>query len=666
MSINPQQRMTELTELLRYHSNLYYNNDAPEISDYEYDQLFYELAALEEEHPELRTADSPTLRVGGAALERFEKVTHLVPMKSLSDVFSDDQLRSFVIKTCEVVSSPEFAVEYKIDGLSVCLEYEDGIFIRGATRGNGLVGENVTEGLRTIRSIPLSLREGYPRRLIVRGEVYMPRASFVKLNEKREEAGESLFANPRNAAAGSLRQLDPKITAQRELDIYIFNIQHISEDAPSLSAHSDSLDYLKSLGFAVSPSYERFLSADEIISEIQRMGQTRHQLSFDIDGAVVKVNSFAQREELGEMTNAPKWAAAYKYPPEEKLTRLVGIEINVGRTGTLTPTAILEPTALAGTTVSRAALHNADFIAQKDIRIGDYVTIRKAGDIIPEVLSVDLKRRAEGSVPYAMPEICPSCGERVYADAEEAAVRCTNASCPAQLERNIIHFVSRGAMNIDGLGEALVASLISSGMVKSPADLYYLRQEELEGLERMGKKSAQNLLAAIEASKTRGLARLLCGLGIRHIGEKASEIIAAAYPDMERFFALTIEELCEIGDIGDVMAQSFADYFSHQQTRELADKLKAAGVVVKSQEREMTSDRFEGLTFVLTGTLPTLKREEAEAIIVSHGGKVTGSVSKKTSYVLCGADAGSKLTKAEALGIAIISEDELREMTQTP
>ena len=656
-------RMRELEKLLEYHSRLYYVLDAPEISDFDYDKLFYELVALEEKFPELADANSPTKRVGGEALSEFEEMVHDVPLGSLSDVFDYDEVRAFVARMKAVAPDCEFTVECKIDGLSVALIYENGKFVRGGTRGNGKVGEDVTENLRTVRTIPLTINTHEPY-LIVRGEVYMSRAKFEKLNMRREAEGEALFANPRNAAAGALRQLDSKVTASRGLDIFVFNYQTGTKE---FSTHSESLDYLKSVGFTVLPEYSIVKTADEVIDAIERIGAARESLPFGIDGAVIKINSLALREAIGENTSTPKWAAAYKYPPEEKPTKLHDIILQVGRTGVLTPNAVLAPVQLAGTTVSRATLHNLDFIRERDIMIGDTVIVRKAGDIIPEVVSVVKEKRDGTERHFDMPDTCPSCGERVIADADDdtqtgsAAYRCTNPSCPAQLIRNLEHFASKDAMDIDGLGKSLVALLFREGLVGTYADIYTLEAEKIATLERMGEKSAANLIAAIEKSKEAGLARLIYALGIRQVGAKAAQTLAAKFGDIEALFSASEEELCEIDDVGQITAKYVVDYFAHPTTRELIDKLKAHGVVTV-YESEQVSDRFEGMTFVLTGTLPTMKRDEASALIESHGGKVSSSVSKKTTYVVAGEDAGSKLTKANSLGVAVIDEATLLEM----
>lgn len=641
--------IAELRKQLEYHSYKYYVEDSPEISDYEYDALFRRLLDLEKEHPEYDDPNSPTKRVGGVALDKFEKVSHTVPLGSLSDVFSFEELADFMADK----NDDEFSVEAKIDGLSVALRYENGSLIRGATRGNGLIGEDVTSNVRTIRSIPLTVP--YKGVLEVRGEVYMPRESFEKLNIKRQERGEALFANPRNAAAGSLRQLDSKIAAERGLDIFIFNLQYCDK---TFTKHDESLEFLKEQGFKVIPLIKTLKGFDAVSEQIRYIGELRDELLYDIDGAVVKENLISRREELGESANTPKWAVAYKYPPERKLTKLTDIVIQVGRTGALTPNAVLEPVRLAGTTVSRATLHNIDFITDKDIRIGDSVYVQKAGDIIPEVVSVEKKDRKGTEKVYTMPSACPSCGERVTRDPDEAVVRCTNSSCPAQIVRTISYFASRPAMNIDGLGEAIVSLLIDNGLLKNVADIYYLKPEDVAGLDRMGEKSASNLISSINESKTRGADRLLAAFGIRQVGEKAAKNIINAYPDIDMLFNLSAEQLSQIDDIGIVTAQSIVEFFSHADTRVMVDRLKAAGVLTKKTV-DKKSDKLSGLTFVLTGTLPTMSRSDASALIEANGGKTASSVSKNTSYVLAGAEAGSKLTKAEQLGVKIIDEDGL-------
>lgn len=651
-------RIDELRELLAHHSFLYYVEDAPQISDYEYDKLFYELVALEEKYPEFDSPTSPTKRVGGKALDKFEKVTHAVKMGSLADVFSYDEVRDFVAKTNEKLGKATvFSVEPKIDGLSVSLVYENGRFSLGSTRGDGTVGENVSENLKTVRTIPMKTKDALPH-LEVRGEVYMPREAFAALNEKREAEGEQLFANPRNAAAGSLRQLDSKVTASRRLDIFVFNVQ--AAEGIEFSSHIESLEYLKSQGFHIIDGIRRASPAGEIISAIEEIGAARDNLPYDIDGVVIKADSLAERKLLGENISTPKWAIAYKFPPEQKQTKLTDIIIQVGRTGVLTPNARLEPVRLAGTVVSRATLHNIDFIRERDIRIGDTVTLQKAGDIIPEIICVDKSKRNGSEVPYEMPTLCPSCGEPVIRD-DEAATRCTNASCPAQLERHITHFASRDAMNIDGMGPAVVRLLIASGLIHNVADIYSLSAGEIEGLDRMGKKSAENLIAAIERSKSAGLDKLIYALGIRQVGEKAARSLAEAFPDIELLFSASEEQISAIYDFGDISAHYIVNFFAHPQTRVLVDELKSRGVKT-TYEVQKRGNIFEGMTFVLTGTLPTMKRDEASRLIEENGGKVSSSVSAKTSMVLAGEDAGSKLTKAQSLGVRIISEEELLSM----
>lgn len=651
-------RIAELKKTINYHAKLYYINDTPEISDYEYDKLFYELVALEEKYPEFATDDSPTKRVGGAALDKFEKVTHTVRMGSLSDVFSYAEIYDFVNRmTATLGHETYFSVEPKIDGLSVSLEYHDGKFTVGSTRGDGLEGENVTENLKTVKTIPLSLPDSLPL-LEVRGEVYMPRKSFESLNKRREKKGEPLFANPRNAAAGSLRQLDSKITASRGLDIMVFNIQQI--DGVTFATHSEGLDYLETQGFHVIPYRENLKTAEQIIEKIEEIGKLRDSLAFDIDGIVIKCNDLQERLEIGENTSTPKWAIAYKYPPERKTTTLTDIVIQVGRTGVLTPKAILSPVRLAGTTVSAATLHNIDFIRERDIRIGDTVYVQKAGDIIPEVVSVEMKDRKEDLLPYEMPTHCPSCGEPVSKD-DEAATRCTNPSCPAQLERSLTHFASRDAMDIDGMGPAVVRSLMDAGLLQTIADLYRLRAEDIQNLDRMGAKSAKKLIASIEKSKSAGLDRLIYALGIRNVGEKAAKVLASAFGDVDTLAKASREELIAIPDFGEITADYVADYFSHAQSLALIEQLKEFGVLTTYQT-EKADMIFEGMTFVLTGTLPTLSRDAATAIIEKHGGKASSSVSAKTTYVVAGEKAGSKLTKAQNLGVKIIDEETLLSM----
>lgn len=646
-----------LRETLNRLSYEYYVLDQPTVSDYEYDMLYKKLEKLERAHPELDDPLSPTHRVGGAVLEKFEKYSHSVPLKSLANVFSRDELFDFLDDIRGKVKEPEFAVEYKIDGLSVALEYVDGKFHRGATRGDGLVGEDVTENLKTVRSIPLILNEAVPH-LVVRGEVFMPKKSFAKLNEERELLGEQLFANPRNAAAGSLRQLSSAVTAKRELDILIFNIQSV--EGKTFSSHRESLDWLKELGFKVSP-FVVLKDNAAVYDEIVRRGENREELSFDIDGAVIKTNDFAQREELGELPHAPKWAIAYKYPPEEKPTRLLGVTVQVGRTGVLTPTAELAPVRLAGTTVSRATLHNEDFIREKDIRVGDTVIVRKAGEIIPEVVRVEMKERPADAVPFVFPVLCPSCGEKVFRDEDAAAVRCMNADCPAQLERNVIHFASKGAMNIDGMGPAVVKAFLENGIISGIADLYTFDAEKAASLEGLGEKSITKLKNAVEAGKSLCLSRLIYALGIRGIGEKSSAVLAKRFGSMDRLRKATAEELCTVDDIGQVCAESIVSFFASPKTHALLDALSAVGVNMNYAGKQQGT-LFAGKTFVLTGTLPTLKRDEASRLIEDAGGKVSGSVSSKTSFVVAGEAAGSKLKKAAELGIPVLSEEELLKM----
>ena len=651
-------RIDELKAEITYHSKLYYIQDNPEISDYEYDKLFYELVALEEKFPEFLTEDSPTQRVGGEALDKFEKVTHSVRMGSLSDVFSYEEIEDFVMKTEAALGhAAVFSVEPKIDGLSVSLVYENGKFVIGSTRGDGITGENVTENLKTVKTIPLTLSESLPR-LEVRGEVYMPKKSFESLNAKREENGEALFANPRNAAAGSLRQLDSKITASRGLDIMIFNIQQI--DGKTFTGHSEGLDYLEAQGFHVIPFRTKASTAADIIEKIEEIGALRANLPFDIDGIVIKCDNLRERIEIGENTSTPKWAIAYKYPPERKPTALLDIVIQVGRTGVLTPKAILAPVRLAGTSVSAATLHNIDFIRERDIRIGDTVYVQKAGDIIPEVVSVEMKDRKPDAAVYEMPTICPSCGEPVIKD-DEAATRCTNPNCPAQLERSIAHFASRDAMDIDGMGPAVVKLLMDADLVKNVSDIYRLQADDIKELDRMGAKSAKKLIAAIEKSKSAGLDRLIYALGIRNIGEKAAKLLASAFGDMDALAKATKEQLVAINDFGEITADCVIEYFSHPQTLSFIEALKASGVMT-TYAIEKADNVFEGMTFVLTGTLPTLSRDAATAIIEKHGGKASSSVSAKTTYVVAGEKAGSKLVKAQNLGVAIIDEETLLQM----
>ena len=652
-------RMKDLADKIEYNSKLYYVDDAPVLSDYEYDMMFRELTELEEKYPELAPENSPTKRVGGEALSKFEKVTHTVRMGSLADVFSYDEVRSYLQRTEDSVGHRvTYSVEPKIDGLSVSLLYIDGRLTVGSTRGDGITGEDVTENIRTIKTIPLSLPDKLPL-LEVRGEVYMPKKSFLRLNEKCEEAGKASFANPRNAAAGSLRQLDSKITASRNLDIFVFNIQQI--EGKHFDSHTEGLEYLRSQGFHIIDGISKESDSEKIIEKIAAIGERRASLSYDIDGAVIKADSLSERATIGENTSTPKWAVAFKFPPERKPTKLLDITVQVGRTGVLTPNARFEPVRLAGTTVSKATLHNLDFIREREIMIGDTVFVQKAGDIIPEVVSVDKTKRTGEEKMFFMPSECPSCGEPVTRDEGEAAYRCTNPSCPAQLRRSVEHFASRHAMNIDGMGPAIVGALIEKGFIRRVSDIYYLQKEQIASLDGMGEKSAQNLSDAIERSKSAGLARVIYSLGIRNIGEKAAKTLAAFAGDIDRLFSATADEISALPDFGGIMAESTVNFFSHPQTREITDGLKNAGVVM-TEEKTVTGDRFAGMTFVLTGTLPTMKRDEAERLIEENGGKASSSVSKKTTYVLAGEDAGSKLTKAQSLGVKIINEEEFLAM----
>ena len=636
----------------------YYVLDAPTMSDYDYDHKLRQLEELEAKYPDSVSADSPTQRVGGAPLDSFAQVQHPVPLESLQDVFDFEELAAFDQRVKAVVPGAVYTVEPKVDGLSVALEYVDGVFVRGATRGDGNVGEDVTENLRTIRSIPMRLPEESRGRLIVRGEVYMPKKVFHALNEQREKMGENLFANPRNAAAGSLRQLDPKIAASRKLDIAVFNVQ--LADGENFETHQQTLEYLRRQKFKVIP-YRLCDAMGEVTAHITSVGENREEYPFDIDGSVVKVNSLSERAELGSTAKFPRWAAAYKYPPEEKATKLLDIVVQVGRTGVLTPKAVLEPVRLAGTTVTYATLHNQDFITERDIRIGDTVMVRKAGEIIPEVLGVVSEMRPEGAVAYRLPENCPVCGAPVAREADGAHIRCTGAECPAQLLRTIAHFASRDAMDIEGLGIAVVETLVEAGLVKTPGDLYFLKEEDLVGLEHMGKKSAQNLLTAIEKSKSQDLSRLLFSFGIRQIGQKAGKVLAARFGTLDALCEASLDDLTAVDDIGTVTAQSVLNWFADPQSRHLIERLRQAGVNMTAAKQE-NDQRFAGKTFVLTGTLERFTRSEATEMIESRGGKASGSVSKKTSFVVAGEAAGSKLRKAQELGIPVLTEDEFLAM----
>ena len=654
---NVKAKIEELRKTLQYHSDRYYNDDAPEIEDYEYDMMMRELKALEAQYPEYDSADSPTKRVGGKADNSFESVVHNVRMESLQDAFSFDEIRDFEKRVLDVVSKPAYCVEPKIDGLSVSLEYENGVFVRGSTRGDGNVGEDVSGNLRVIRNIPLKLNKEIPF-IEVRGEVYMPKKSFERVVDRQLLNGEKPFKNPRNAAAGSLRQKDSEVTASRGLDIFVFNVQQI--EGVTLNSHKQSLDFLQELGFNTVPNYTLVNNIDAAIDEINKIGEARGDLEFDIDGAVIKVDDFAMRAELGSTAKFPKWAVAFKYPPEEKQTKLIDIEIGVGRTGVLTPTAVLEPVHLAGTTVSRSTLHNQDFINEKGIAIGDIVTVRKAGDIIPEVLCVN---EHNGDGVYEFPKICPSCGSEVVKEEGEAAIRCINPDCPAQLLRNLIHFCSRDAMDIEGLGPAILETFVNNNLIEKTEDIYLLTYDKIASaaLEGFKEKSINNIINSIEKSKQNDLGKLIFALGIRHVGAKAGSLLANHFKTMNAIMNASVEEILEIDGFGAVMAESVVDFFKNEKSRALVESLAQSGVNMESQS-VVNDTRFEGMTFVLTGTLPTLKRSEASKIIESFGGKTSSSVSKKTSIVLAGEEAGSKLDKANALGIRVISEEEFMEM----
>ena len=652
------QEIKEIREKLEYYSRLYYDEDAPAISDYEYDMLNNRLKELEREHPDAITPDSPTQKVGGHRSEKFSPVTHVVPLESLADIFSYEDLEDFIRKTDAALGGDVvYTVEPKIDGLSMALEYRNGEFWQGATRGDGVTGEDVTENLRMLRNIPLRLKNA-PERIVVRGEVYMARDVFLAQNARREVEGEKLLANPRNAAAGSMRQLDPQVTRDRQLDIIVFNVQYTSGEQPR--THAESLDMLEALGFYTVP-HAVFHTVEECCAEVRRIGEDREALPFDIDGAVVKVNDLAQRAVLGSTSKAPRWAVAYKYPPEEKPSVVRDIVVQVGRTGVLTPKAVVEPVRLAGTTVTNATLHNQDFIDKLDVRVGDTVIVRKAGEIIPEVVKVDLSRRPAGTVPFRLPDFCPECGSPVVRDPDGAAVRCTGVECPAQRLRTLIHFASREAMDIEGLGYSLAEALVNSGMVKTPADLYSLDAQSVATLERMGKKSAENLIAQIEKSKEQDLSRLLCAFGIRQVGQKAAKVLSRTFGSLEALENASPMELMAVEDIGPITAENVIAWLQNEQSRHQIRLLREAGVNTESRE-EKRDNRFLGQTFVLTGVLTKYTRDEASAIIESYGGKASSSVSKKTSFVLAGENAGSKLDKARTLGVPVISEDEFEDM----
>lgn len=650
-----EKKIKELRKTIRYHSDRYYNDDAPEIEDYEYDMMMRDLKGLEEKYPQYDTPDSPTKKVGGKADNSFASVEHTVRMESLQDAFSKDELREFDNRVRESVKTVNYVVEPKIDGLSVSLEYRDGVFFRGSTRGNGDVGEDVSGNLRVIHNIPLKLNKPIPY-IEVRGEVYMPKKSFDKVVDRQLLSGEKPFKNPRNAAAGSLRQKDSSVTATRGLDIFVFNIQQI--EGAQLTSHKQSIDFIKKLGFHTIPTYKKVDNIEDAISEIDRIGEARGSLEYDIDGAVIKVDDFSQRQQLGSTAKYPKWAIAFKYPPEEKQTVLRDIEIAVGRTGVLTPTAILDSVHLAGTTVSRATLHNQDFINEKGIGIGDIVTVRKAGDIIPEVLCVN-EHNAKNV--FKFPEVCPSCGESVYRDEDEAAIRCINPECPAQLLRNLIHFCSRDAMDIEGLGPAIIETFVNVGMINKTYDIYNLDPDKIASLEGFKQTSAKNIINSVNNSKKNDLSKLIFALGIRHIGAKAGKLLADHFKNIDAIMNASVDDILEIDGFGVVMAQSVVEFFESDSSKELIEKLKEVGVNMISTN-VIKDNRFEGMTFVLTGTLPTLKRSEASSIIESFGGKASSSVSKKTTYVLAGEEAGSKLDKANSLGVEVINEEQFKEM----
>ncbi|WP_295741427.1 NAD-dependent DNA ligase LigA [uncultured Oscillibacter sp.] len=654
------EEIRHLRDVLNENGYRYYVLDAPTMSDREYDLLNRRLEELEAAHPEEITPDSPTQRIGGKLLEGFSTYTHEVPLESLQDVFNAGEVAEFCQRMDEALGTPvEYSVEPKVDGLSVALEYRDGVFVRGATRGDGLVGEDVTENLKTIRSIPMTLPEKLPR-LIVRGEVYMARSVFEEINAQRELQGKPLMANPRNAAAGSLRQLDPKICAERRLDIQVFNLQ--LAEGREFSRHTGTLDYLASQRFKVIP-HAMLSGVSACQAEISRINNERLEYSFDIDGAVIKVNTLSDRTVLGSTAKFPKWAVAYKYPPEKKPSKVLDIVIQVGRTGVLTPKAVLEPVRLAGTTVTSATLHNQDYITEKDIRIGDTAIVQKAGEIIPEIVEVDFSKRPEGTEPYCLPETCPVCGAPAHRDPDGAALRCTGAECPAQLLRNITHFASRDAMDIEGLGPAVVQQLVDGGLIRNAADLYALHAEDVAKLDRMGVKSAENLIRALEKSKANDLSKLIYGLGIRQVGEKAAKVLSSHFKTFDALAAASLEELTEIDDVGEITAQCIVDYLAHPQSQDLLRRLREAGVNMESSQ-QMVDNRFAGMTFVLTGTLTQFDRKAAQVLIEERGGKAAGSVSKRTTYVVAGEAAGSKLKKAQELEIPILTEEAFAKMLE--
>lgn len=654
-------RINELIDLINYHNEKYYNQDEPEITDFEYDNLMKELIKLEEENPELKRVDSPSSRVGGKALDKFTQITHKIPMLSLSNAYSAQDLRDFDKRVRDINNNGvEYVVEFKIDGLSVGLTYNDGLFDKGATRGNGVVGEDITENLKTVKSIPLNINQD--NEVVVRGEVYISKENFENINKSQEEQGLQLFANPRNLAAGTLRQLDSKLTAKRPLDIFVFNLEYI--EGMEFESHSQSLEYLHKLGFKVSPNYKVCNSIDEVIEHIEYWTKNRDSLEFDIDGMVIKVNNLKQRENMGYTAKSPRWAIAYKFPAEQKKTKLIDIIVEVGRTGTITPTAILEPVRLAGTTVSRATLHNEDYITEKDIRIGDTVLVQKAGDIIPQVVEVIKEERTGDEIEFKLPDKCPVCSEPTVRLEGEAAVKCINISCPAQIRRGIIHFVSRDAMNIDGLGESIITLLLEKELIKDVADLYYIKKEDVVGLERMGEKSATNLINSIEKSKSNELYRLINGLGIKYIGVKGAKVLAKSFNNIDEIINADINRLINLEEFGEIMANSVVQFFREERNLNVIEKLKQAGVNTENitDEDDSIEKIFEGMKIVLTGTLPTLKRNDAKEMIESRGGKATSSVSKSTTFVLAGEEAGSKLTKANELGIKVIDEEKFLEL----
>ena len=654
-------RINELIDLINYHNEKYYNQDEPEITDFEYDNLMKELIRLEEENPELKRVDSPSSRVGGKALDKFTQITHKIPMLSLSNAYSAQDLRDFDKRVRDINNNGvEYVVEFKIDGLSVGLNYNDGVFDKGATRGNGVVGEDITENLKTVKSIPLNINQD--NEVVVRGEVYISKENFENINKSQEEQGLQLFANPRNLAAGTLRQLDSKLTAKRPLDIFVFNLEYI--EGMEFESHSQSLEYLHKLGFKVSPNYKVCNSIDEVIEHIEYWTKNRDSLEFDIDGMVIKVNNLKQRENMGYTAKSPRWAIAYKFPAEQKKTKLIDIIVEVGRTGTITPTAILEPVRLAGTTVSRATLHNEDYITEKDIRIGDTVLVQKAGDIIPQVVEVKKEERTGDEIEFKLPDKCPVCSEPTVRLEGEAAVKCINISCPAQIRRGIIHFVSRDAMNIDGLGESIITLLLEKELIKDVADLYYIKKEDVVGLERMGEKSATNLINSIEKSKSNELYRLINGLGIKYIGVKGAKVLAKSFNNIDEIINADINRLINLEEFGEIMANSVVQFFREERNLNVIEKLKQSGVNTENivDEDDSIEKIFEGMKIVLTGTLPTLKRNDAKEMIESRGGKATSSVSKSTTFVLAGEEAGSKLTKANELGIKVIDEEKFLEL----